>query len=148
MPVAACRRTCLLGGQNPASAVADTVAAKFVVPPVKWNNEDLRNLDDTPKPAGPPNAMWERDWKNPDAHAHHHCPRSLQTPILTPYPDSPPQMPTPLLPHTIPYKHECKPVDAANAATAAQAQEVLTVLLLEGTAIQGCMHRTLLTGVC
>src|SRR5258708_37000945 len=77
------------------------------LPPVKWNNEDLRNLDDTPKPAGPPNAMWERDWKNPDAHAHHHCPRSLQTPILTPYPDSPPRR---LLP--------CRPVPSATSMNA------------------------------
>src|SRR5258708_6438847 len=100
------------------------------------------------RPAGPPNAVWERDWKNLDAHAHHHCPRSPQTPILTPYPDSPPQTPAPLLPHAIPYKHEHKPVDAANAATAAQAQEALTTLLLEGTAIRGCTHRALLAGVC
>jgi len=39
-------------------------------------------------------------------------------------------------------------MDAANAATAAQAQEVLTTLLLEGTATWGCMHHTSLTGVC
>ncbi len=31
MPIAACCCTCLLGGQNPASAVANTVAAKFVI---------------------------------------------------------------------------------------------------------------------
>src|SRR5258708_6665204 len=101
-----------------------------------------------PKPARPPNAVWERDWKNLDAHTHHHRPRSPQTPILAPYPNSPPQMPTPLPPRTIPYKHERKPVDTANAATAAQAQEALATLLLEGTAIWGCMHRALLVGVC
>jgi len=57
-------------------------------------------------------------------------------------------MPAPLPPCTIPYKHESKPMDAANAATAAQAQEALTMLLLEGTAIWGCTHCTLLAGVC
>ncbi len=97
--------------------------------------------------------MWERDWKNPDTHTHHHHLRSPQTPILMPYPNSPPkpllpQTPALLLPHTLPYKHESKPVDAANTATAAQAQEVLTVLLLEGIATQGCMHHTSLIGVC
>jgi hypothetical protein len=50
--------------------------------------------------------------------------------------------------HAILYKHKSKPVDTTNAATAAQVQEVLTVLLLEGIATQGCMYHALLTGVC
>src|SRR5258707_8921191 len=59
------------------------------------------------RPAGPPNTMWERDWKNPDAHAHHHRPRSLQTPILVPYPDSPPR-------HLLP----CHPAPSATSMKA------------------------------
>src|SRR5258708_7131243 len=59
------------------------------------------------RPAGPPNAVWERDWKNPDAHAHHHRPRSPQTPILVPYPAPPPRC---LLP--------CRPTPSATSMKA------------------------------
>src|SRR5258708_4590915 len=100
------------------------------------------------KPAGLPNAVWERDWKNLDTHTHHHYLRSLQTPILTPYPNSPPDACSPAAP-CHPLQAENKPVNATNAATAAQAQEALAaMLLLEGTAIQGCMHHASLMGVC
>ena len=146
MPVAACRHTCLLGGQNPASAVADAVAAEFVVLPVKWNNEDLRNLDDKTSRAA--QCCVGKGLEKPG------CPR---TPPLPEKPADthsralsrlPPQTPAPLLPCAICYKHESKPMDTANAATAAQAQEALAALLLEGTAIWGCTHHASLAGVC